>query len=79
MRFGRYLESSGLLAAGEWDALVCGDRHTTVMWWINVQVRQLADDGVIAHPVWAVKLFDGVTSMRAKANDMMSSLDRDQP
>jgi hypothetical protein len=54
-----YLEGVGLLAPGEWAALVHGDRHTTVMWWINIQVRQLSDEGVIAHPVWAVKIFDG--------------------
>ena len=74
-----YLERAGLLLPTEWDALVDGDRHTTVFWWIQIQVRQLADDGVIAHPVWAVKVFDSITFMRAKANDMMSSLDRDQP
>ena len=74
-----YLERSGLLLPNEWDALVNGDRHTTVFWWIQMQVRQLTSDGVIEHAVWTSKIFDDITFMRSKANDMMSSLDRDAP
>ena len=66
----RYLEQAGLLLPGEWVALVPGDRHTTVMFWIQVKVRQLADDGVIAHPHYSVKIFDSITSMRAKASKL---------
>jgi hypothetical protein len=75
----KYLVKSGLLMLEEWDVMCVGDRHTTVFWWIQLQVRELADDGIIVHPEWAANIFRGITAMRAKANDMMSSLDRDQP
>jgi len=74
-----YLERSGLLVPGEWEALVNGDRHTTVFWWIQMQVRQLTTEGVIEQAAFAVKIYEDITFMRAKANDMMSSLDRDAP
>jgi hypothetical protein len=74
-----YLERSGLLLPEEWDPLVNGDRHTTVCWWIQVQIRQLADEKIIASPNWAGTLFGAVSAFRAKGEDMMSSVDRDQP
>lgn len=74
----RYLERCGLLADGEWEALLPGDRHTTAFWWIQMQVRRLTDEGVV-NEIWASTIFGAITAMRAKANDMMSSLDRDLP
>ena len=32
-----HLQQVGLLAKGEWDAMVPGDRHSTVFWWIQVR------------------------------------------
>ena len=66
-----YLERSGLLLPEEWDPLVNGDRHTTVCWWIQVQVRQLTDDKIIASPNWAGTIFGAVSAFRAKGEDMM--------
>jgi hypothetical protein len=64
--------------SGEWEALLPGDRHTTAFWWIQMQVRRLTDEGVV-NEIWAATIFGAITGMRAKANDMMSSLDRDLP
>ena len=74
-----YLEGSGLLHLGEWDHLVPGDRHTTVFWWIQLKVHNLRDEDIIRRDIFAANIFGAITDMRARANDMMSSLDRDQP
>ena len=34
-----FLEAEGLLCPGEWQALIDGDRHTTVFWWIQVRSK----------------------------------------
>ena len=66
-----------LLESGEWEAMVPGDRHSTVFFWINTELVRLQRAGVI-EPHLVVGLAGGVAAMRAQANDLMSSLDRDK-
>eukprot|EP00947_MAST-08B_sp_MAST-8B-sp1_P003693 g3693.t1 len=73
-----FLLSSGLLVEGEWDKLVNGDRHTTVYWWLNVELARLADQGIISEQRLQT-LCGLIAAGRAQANDLMSSLDRDAP
>jgi len=73
-----YLARAGLLTEGEWEALVDGDRHTTVFWWLIVRLRQLRDAGMLNRQDFPM-LVDAVGQMRGQANDLMSSLDRDNP
>jgi hypothetical protein len=37
------LESLGLVVDDEWDAMVPGERHTTVWFWLQLKARKLAD------------------------------------
>lgn len=73
-----YLTRAGLLEADEWEAMVAGDRHTTVFWWVLLQLQRVANDGMISPEALHV-CSDAVRDIRAQANDLMSSLDRDQP
>eukprot|EP00326_Haptolina_ericina_P023934 CAMPEP_0181188002 /NCGR_PEP_ID=MMETSP1096-20121128/10876_1 /TAXON_ID=156174 ORGANISM="Chrysochromulina ericina, Strain CCMP281" /NCGR_SAMPLE_ID=MMETSP1096 /ASSEMBLY_ACC=CAM_ASM_000453 /LENGTH=273 /DNA_ID=CAMNT_0023277019 /DNA_START=305 /DNA_END=1126 /DNA_ORIENTATION=- len=73
-----HLEGNGLLQPGEWDVLAPGDRHSTVFWWIQTEMVRLSRAGVIEiHYVTTTA--EAISSMRAQANDLMSSLDRDKP
>lgn len=73
-----YLTQIGMLHEGEWAAMVHGDRHTTVLWWVQLAAQRLCKRGVIeAAGLRSVQ--EGVTGYRAQANDLMSSLDRDIP
>ena len=58
--------------------MVNGDRHTTVFWWLIVRLRQMRDEGLINKEDFTM-LVEAVGSMRGQANDLMSSLDRDNP
>ena len=73
-----FLEKIGLLEGGEWDVMVPGDRHTTTFWWLQFKLTQLAEEGVITEQR-LTSLTASITNMRAQANDLMSSLDRDAP
>lgn len=73
-----YLAASGLMEAGEWEAMVSGDRHSTVFWWISMKVQRLKEDGHICVE-YVVRISAAVSSMRSQANDLMSSLNRDKP
>ena len=73
-----YLLSCGLLADGEWEVMVNGDRHSTVFWWIALKVEQLRRDGYLCVE-YVVRLTASISSMRGQANDLMSSLNRDKP
>ena len=73
-----HLLRNGLVNAGEWDAMVHGDRHTSVLCWILSTVTELARVGKISE-VGRSDIAGGVSAMRAQANDLMSSLDRDLP
>lgn len=72
------LERLGLLETGEWDAMVPGDRHTTVFCWIQSMVVALRRRGILLES--EVHLIgQGVGAARSQANDLMSSLNRDLP
>jgi hypothetical protein len=73
-----YLMSCGLLEDGEWDAMVNGDRHSTVFWWIAVRVQRLEKEGHLCVE-YVCRLTASISSMRGQANDLMSSLNRDKP
>lgn len=63
---------------GEWDAMVTGDRHSTIFWWLQLRLVDL-DRQNILKPHHLQIICMSVCKMRAMANDLMSSLDRDKP
>lgn len=73
-----YLEGAALLERGEWDAMVAGDRHTTVLWWVLMAAQRMNEAGAVGHAQYRA-CSEAVGAMRAQANDLMSSLDRDLP
>ena len=73
-----FLLRERLLEDGEWEAMQPGDRHTTVLFWISIQAKLLCDANMINERA-ALFISDAALSMRANANDLMSSLDRDLP
>lgn len=76
--FREYLAQSDLLHQNEWEKMVPGDRHTTVFSWIQAQIVNMMKQGYLS--VLSVQQISlHITSMRAQANDLMSSLDRDTP
>ena len=73
-----YLESLKLIVGDEWEAMVNGDRHTTVWYWIQAKAKRLYE----ARNLNGNKLqtlCQAVPLSRDKANDLMSCIDRDQP
>ena len=66
-------------ARSEWEAMVVGDRHTTVFFWLQLSLKRLADKGALTQEAFSQCCAPAITSMRAQANDLMSSLDRDTP
>lgn len=58
--------------------MVNGDRHSTVFWWIAVRVQRLEKEGYL-NIHYVVRISGAISDMRAQANDLMSSLDRDKP
>lgn len=73
-----YLQVSNLLVADEWAAMVDGDRHTTVWYWIQRKAKQLKEQGHI-DAFELQTICNSVTASRAAANDLMSKINRDQP
>ena len=59
--------------------MVVGDRHTTVFFWLQLSLKRLADKGALTQEAFTQCCAPAITSMRAQANDLMSSLDRDTP
>lgn len=37
----QHLQNMSLLEPGEWEAMVPGDRHSTIFWWIQLELVQL--------------------------------------
>ena len=78
-----HLKAVGLLEADEWEKMVPGDRHTTVFFWILAKCRQQATETggkLRSERAWALEtIAEAVGVMRSQANDLMSSLDRDDP
>ena len=67
-----WLLKSGLLEEGEWEVMVNGDRHTTVLFWITMACRRLSAAGVMGAPEMSLCV-ETVGAMRAKANDLRAS------
>ena len=67
-----------LIEEGEWEAMVAGDRHTTVLWWILMAVQRMNEAGAVGS-LQLRSCAEAVSTMRAQANYLMSSLDRDLP
>ena len=64
-----YVRSHGLLADGEWEVMIVGDRHTTVFFWIASELARLADAKTISEERLS-KLMESIASMRGQANDV---------
>jgi hypothetical protein len=73
-----YLEKINVIEGDEWDAMVPGDRHTTVWFWIQAKAERLTQNESISEMRFQT-ICNAVTLSRDRANDLMSSLDRDQP
>jgi hypothetical protein len=73
------LESLGLLVDGEWEAMVPGDRHTTVWLWLQMKAVQLGEQQIITSDTHVQTICHAVTVIFDKADDLMSVTDRDQP
>ena len=73
-----YLESLQLLQPGEWECMAVGERHTTVVFWIQSMLMNYMRQGLIDKQA-ATMVMGGITNLRAKANDLMSSLFYDRP
>jgi len=73
-----WLKAQGLCEAGEWQAMVNGDRHTTVIFWIEQTANRLLLHGALTSEHVAI-LAGATTFMRGQANDLQSALDRDIP
>ena len=58
--------------------MVNGDRHTTVLFWILMAVQRMHEAGAVGS-LQLRSCSEAVAGMRAQANDLMSSLDRDLP
>ena len=74
----QHLNRMSLLEPGEWEAMVPGDRHSTIFWWIQMELTRLQKEGIIPIEYVCVAA-NHISAMRAQANDLMSSLDRDKP
>jgi hypothetical protein len=74
----QYLEASGDLQPGEWDLLANGDRHTAALFWTQNLIDNMVKSNEIKENP-GLKLCEDISSFRGKANDMMSSLNRDRP
>ena len=73
-----YLESLQLLQPGEWDCMASGDRHTTVIFWIQSMLMNYVRNGLIPDDS-AATVMEAVSLMRGNANDLMSTLFYDRP
>ena len=73
-----YLEELSLLEQGEWESMIDGDRHTTVLYWVQSLITNFPANTHI-DPNLGAKLCGDVSTFRAQANDMMSCLNRDFP
>ena len=73
-----HLEALELLRAGEWEAMVKGDRHTSVLGWIHAGCVDLHRRGLLetAH---LEPICGAVVAARTLSNDLMSSSRRDLP
>lgn len=73
-----YLSTEGLVLQAEWHAMVPGDRHTTVISWIQQSCVGLQQEGMIL-PQALPKISEDISTLRGKANDLMGCLELDKP
>eukprot|EP00440_Ansanella_granifera_P009346 gb/GFBE01010128.1/.p1 GENE.gb/GFBE01010128.1/~~gb/GFBE01010128.1/.p1 ORF type:complete len:380 (+),score=67.40 gb/GFBE01010128.1/:1-1140(+) len=74
----KFLLQEKLVCEQEWEAMVPGDRHTTVVTWIQQRLVTLHQQGAI--PIEYVrKVTEDITSFRGLANDIMGCLNTDRP
>jgi len=73
-----FLESTKTLLPAEWNAMVAGDRHTTVIAWIQQKCVALQKDGVLLAQALP-KISEDISSLGGKANDLMGCLEQDKP
>jgi hypothetical protein len=63
----------------DFEAMVPGDRHTTVWMWLQMKAVQLGQQKIITSDIHVQTICNAVTLICEKANDLMSVIDRDQP
>ena len=73
-----YLKALGLVTPAEWSAMVPGDRHTSVLTWVQTICVGLRRQGILDKEESSC-IADAVSGARAQANDLMASLNRDLP
>jgi hypothetical protein len=73
-----FLEELQLLQGGEWECMAPGERHTSVVYWIDCMLMRYVKEEVITHETGAM-IASSVGNLRGVANDLMSSLFKDQP
>ena len=73
-----HLERLGLLQPGEWNCMAPGDRHTTVIFWLNSMIVEYQREGLI-HSDHSQKTQLDFTALRSYANDLMSNINIDEP
>eukprot|EP00592_Proboscia_alata_P022887 CAMPEP_0194424768 /NCGR_PEP_ID=MMETSP0176-20130528/24079_1 /TAXON_ID=216777 /ORGANISM="Proboscia alata, Strain PI-D3" /LENGTH=507 /DNA_ID=CAMNT_0039234743 /DNA_START=142 /DNA_END=1665 /DNA_ORIENTATION=- len=73
-----YLTSLHLLQSDEWLKMVEDDRLTTVWLWIQTKARELCQANCMSEMEFQT-ICNAITVSRSAANDMMSTIDRDQP
>ena len=71
-----YLSQEDYLVGDEWDLMVAGDRHTTVLYWIATQTQLMHASNT---DIGYTRILDGVTEMRSAANDLMSAISTENP
>eukprot|EP01050_Picozoa_sp_SAG11_P034966 SAG11_NODE_12585_length_696_cov_0.604690_1_plen_102_part_01 len=64
-----FLLREGLLVEGEWEALINGDRHTTVFFWLQLDLSRLATLGALTEQRLAT-ISSSITSYGSQANDL---------
>ena len=74
-----HLKHFGLLVEGEWEAMVPGDRHTTVLLWMQTKAVKLGNEKIIDPSIHVQTICQAVSLLRDKTNDLMSSLSCDSP
>ena len=73
-----HLERLNLLLPGEWECMCPHDRHTSVVFWINTMIVGYQREGILISEHSQKALID-ITSLRGYANDLMSSINIDEP
>ena len=73
-----HLTQLGLVSHAEWSAMAVGDRHTSVLCWVQSMCVGLSRRGLLDKQELPL-IAKAISGARGQANDLMSSLNRDLP